>query len=67
MTEDLILASASTMRARLLAAAGVDFRVEPAELDEEAIKQACRAEGRAAVDCALALAEAKARQVASAL
>ena len=34
MTEDLILASASTVRARLLAAAGVDFRIEPAEIDE---------------------------------
>jgi septum formation protein len=31
MTEGLILASASTVRSRLLAAAGVDFRIEPAE------------------------------------
>jgi septum formation protein len=64
MTEDLVLASASPIRAQLLAAAGVDFRVEPAELDEGLLKQACRAEGRDAVSCALALAEAKARQVA---
>ena len=64
MTEDLVLASASTVRARLLAAAGVDFRIEPAELDEGSFKQACRAEGRDAAGCALALAEAKARQVA---
>ena len=53
------------MRARLLAAAGVDFRIEPAELDEGLLKQACRAEGRDAAGCALALAEAKARQVAA--
>jgi septum formation protein len=64
MTEVLVLASASTIRAQLVAAAGVDFRVEPAELDEVRFKQACLAEGRDAVSCALALAEAKARQVA---
>jgi septum formation protein len=65
MTEGLVLASASTIRAQLLAAAGVDFRIEPAELDEGFLKQARRAEGRDAADCALALAEAKARQVAA--
>jgi septum formation protein len=65
MTEGLILASASTVRARLLAAAGVDFRIEPAELDEGLLKQASRVEGRDAAGCALALAEAKARQVAA--
>jgi septum formation protein len=64
MTDSLVLASASTARARLVAAAGVDFRVEPAELDESFLRQACRAEGRDAAGCALALAEAKARQVA---
>ena len=64
MTEDLVLASASTVRARLLAAAGVNFRIEPAELVEGFLKQACQAERRDAADCALALAEAKARQVA---
>ena len=53
MTEDLVLASASTVRARLL------------ELDEGLFKQTCRAEGRDAARCALALAEAKARQVAA--
>ena len=65
MTEDLVLASASTARAGLLAAAGIDFRIEPAELDEGLLKQACRAQGRDAAECALALAEAKARQVAA--
>jgi septum formation protein len=65
MTEDLILASASTARAGLLAAAGIDFRIEPAELDEGLLKRACRAQGRDAAECALALAEAKARQVAA--
>ena len=65
MTEGLILASASTARSRLLAAAGVDFRIEPAEVDEALLKQASRIEGGDAAGCALALAEAKARQVAA--
>ena len=65
MTEDLVLASASAVRAQLLAAAGVDFRIEPAELDEGLLKEACRTEGRDAASCALALAEAKARRVAA--
>ena len=59
-----MLASASTARAGLLAAAGIDFRIEPAELDEGLLQQICRARGRDAAECALALAEAKARQVA---
>ena len=65
MTEGLVLASASTIRAQLLAAAGIDFRTEPAELDESLLKQAWRAEGRDAADCALVLAEAKAGQVSA--
>ena len=64
MIEELILASASPARARLLAAAGIQARVEPAEIDEIAVKQAFRADGRSAVDCALALAEAKAGRIA---
>lgn len=65
MPEGLVLASASTIRAQLLAAAGVDFRINPAELDESLLKQTCRAEGWDAADCALALAEAKAGQVSA--
>jgi septum formation protein len=64
LTEELILASASPTRAWLLATAGVEVRVEPAAVDEEAVKQTFRAKGRAAVECALALAEAKACRVA---
>jgi septum formation protein len=64
MIDALILASASRARARLLAAAGPGFRVEPAEVDEEEVKRVFRAEGRSAADCALALAEAKAGWIA---
>jgi len=64
MDEPLILASASPIRKKLLAAAGLKVRVEPAQVDEQAIKRIFRADRQAAADCALALAEAKARQVA---
>lgn len=59
----LILASASPARAQLLAAAGVGFRVAPAEVDEATLKDRFRSDRRAASACALALAEAKARWV----
>jgi septum formation protein len=65
MREELILASASSARARLLAAAGLDFRVEAAAIDEAELKGAFRAAGAEAADCALALAEAKARRVSA--
>jgi septum formation protein len=63
MTERLILASASRARAELLAKAGLNAAVEPAEVDEEAIKQASRAAGRSHIECALSLAETKARRI----
>jgi nucleoside triphosphate pyrophosphatase len=62
--ERLILASASTARAAILQAAGVEFSVEPASVDEMAIKREYRTNGRGAQACATALAEAKARTVA---
>jgi len=61
--EPLILASASASRQKLLAAAGLEFCVEPASIDEAAIKRIFQADRAAAADCALALAEAKAREV----
>lgn len=61
--ESLILASASPVRARLLRSAGIEFAVEAAAVNEAAVKERCRAENRSAADCALALAEAKARSV----
>jgi septum formation protein len=64
MDEPLILASASPIRKKLLAAAGLEVRIEPALVDEEAIKRIFQVDRQAAADCALALAEAKAWQVA---
>jgi len=63
MGEPLVLASASPIRKRLLAAAGLEVLVKPPQVDEAAIKRIFGP--GAAADCALALAEAKARQVAN--
>jgi septum formation protein len=60
----LVLASASAARARLLEASGVGAIIEPAAIDDTRIKREQRARGAAAEDCALLLAEAKARAVA---
>jgi len=60
----LVLASASTARARLLTAAGIAVRIEPAAIDESEIKSAYRRNGEDARACAVALAEAKASAVA---
>lgn len=61
--EPIILASASLSRARLLEAAGVPFTVKSAAIDETAIKQEMRKADRAAIECSLALAQAKAEAV----
>ena len=44
--EALILASASPVRARLLRSAGLEFAVEPAAVDEAAVKVRCRCGSR---------------------
>jgi septum formation protein len=62
---ELILASGSATRARMLAAAGVAFEQRPAAVDEAEVKEALRADGVAPGDAALALAELKARRIAS--
>lgn len=56
----LILASASAARAKLLRAAGVSFAIEPAAIDEDALKREARRKGDPAIECASALAAAKA-------
>lgn len=61
----VILASASPARAAMLRDADVDIEIVPARVDEDAIKEAFRAENIAARDLADALAEAKARQVSA--
>ncbi len=64
MTNPLILASASSIRAELLTRAGVEVRIDPARIDEAAIKQGMLSEGAPARDIADTLADLKARKVA---
>ncbi len=63
MSHTVILASASKSRANLLRAAGVNVEIVPAHADEEAVKNALKAEGATAAQCAETLAELKAVQV----
>jgi len=60
---DLVLASASVARRRLLAAVGLSFRVDVPRVDEDAIREALAAEGASGTDVAGAIAETKAVKV----
>ncbi len=62
-TTGLVLASASEVRARLLRAAGVDFIVQPAALDEDILKNRLLDEQASVAVIAEALAVAKAQVV----
>jgi len=64
-TRGVVLASASEARATMLREAGVAVDIAPAHVDEEAIREAFRAEGVTPRDLADALAEAKARRVSA--
>ncbi len=59
----VILASGSTVRASLLKAAGVDFAVKPASVDERAIAAPLLAAGRNPAEVAQVLADEKALAV----
>ncbi len=59
----LILASASAARRQMLQNAGIDFAVQPARVDESAIKEAMQADGAHPSDAAQALADLKAMRV----
>jgi septum formation protein len=61
----LVLASASSSRRNLLAAAGLQFQVLPAHVDEASVKQTAQVGGRSVADTALALADLKAAHVAA--
>ncbi len=62
---DLVLASASSARRRLLADVGVPVTIDPADVDEDAVKQELLSRGAGPGDVAMALAELKALTVAS--
>ena len=59
----LVLASASRARSDMLRNAGVVFAVQPARVDEVAIKEGMQADGAPPVDAAQALADLKAMRV----
>lgn len=63
MTDQIILASQSEIRAELLRRAGVSFRIVPAKVDELALRDSLVAEGASPRDIADALAEMKAQRV----
>jgi septum formation protein len=60
----IILASSSATRQRLLSAAGLSFTHAAARIDEEAIRASLEAEGAKPLDVADLLAEMKARKLA---
>lgn len=63
MAQDILLASESDIRRRLLNRAGVPFSVEPARVDEETLRASLAAESASPRDMADALATAKAMRV----
>jgi len=60
----IILASSSEIRRRMLADAGLSFDALPARVDEDTIRDALKAEGAKPRDIADTLAEMKARKLA---
>jgi septum formation protein len=65
MSDPIILASGSAIRADMLRRAGVEIDVVPLRIDETALKNALLSEGASARDIADALAETKALRVAA--
>lgn len=61
----IVLASASLARRTMLAQAGITFEVEPAAVDEDAVKASLRAEGETALAAATALAHLKAERISA--
>lgn len=59
----IVLASQSSTRRNLLEQAGIRPETRPARIDEAAVRESARAEGLSAGDCALLLAELKARRI----
>src|SRR3546814_2637638 len=60
-----VLASASTARAKLLAAAGLVVQCQAAAIDELSVKASLKAEGATLAQVAETLAELKAQRVAA--
>ncbi|RBI84669.1 septum formation protein Maf [Rhodosalinus halophilus] len=63
MQQPIVLASGSEARARLLRAAGLQIEVDPARIDEVAVRASLEAEDAGPRDVADVLAEMKARRI----
>ncbi|WP_371060895.1 nucleoside triphosphate pyrophosphatase [Rhodosalinus sp. 5P4] len=63
MSDAIVLASGSAIRASMLRQAGLEIETVPARLDESAVKASMEADGTPPRDLADALAEMKARKV----
>ena len=63
--EKVILASASPSRRRLLTSAGVSHIAEPADIDEDMVKESLQAEGVEPLEVVEALAELKAQRISA--
>ncbi|MFZ5963605.1 Maf family protein [Thalassococcus sp. BH17M4-6] len=63
MPQEFILASGSEIRSKLLSTAGLDHRIDPARIDESAVRAALDAEEASPRDIADTLAELKARKI----
>ena len=61
----VILASGSRSRAAMLSASGLDIQIQPAELDETSVKDACRAQGKSVDFVAAQLAREKAAAISA--
>lgn len=59
----IILASGSRTRADLLRGAGLEIEIDPANVDEDAVKDSLRAEGASAAQVAEALSDLKALKI----
>ena len=65
MSDQIILASGSDVRAKLLKNAGVTFEISVARIDEDAIRASLQAEKASPRDIADTLAELKAQRIAA--
>lgn len=63
--KDIVLASASSTRQKMLRDAGLHVRVEPAHIDEDSLKDAAQAEKASGLDAATLIAEMKAQKISA--
>ena len=66
-TSAVILASGSRSRAAMLSASGLDIQIQPADLDETSVKDACRDQGKSVDYVAAQLAREKAAAISLSL